>query len=90
MKLEDPFVETDQEIETRDIQFEISKISREGIIELLFNQKIKVPPFEELWGKRRSLATNLKMADIVVERDIVNISFALKSTLPKSALKYHL
>ena len=49
-----------------------------------------MPPFEEFWGKRRSLATNLRMADIYVERDIVNITFALKSSLPKTALEYHL
>ena len=33
----------------------VSKISRDGKVNINFNQKMKVPPFEELMGKRRYL-----------------------------------
>lgn len=77
-------------VKPRDVKFKVSKISRDGKVGIEFNQKMKVPPFEEFQGKRRQLGTSLKMADLNVQRDIVDISFDLRSGVSKSALKYNL
>ena len=37
MKSEEPVDEIEEKVESRDIKFEVSKISREGHIEILFN-----------------------------------------------------
>ena len=68
----------------------VNKISRDGKVSIEFNQKMKVPPFTELMGKRRQLRSALKMSDLNVQRDIVDMSFDLRSGIPKQALKYSL
>ena len=65
------FLREMQEIKTegkipRTIYFRTSKISREGVILIEFNQRIKVPPFADFRGNRRSLGTRLRLVDINV------------------------
>lgn len=74
----------------RPIKMVVSKISRDGKVNINFNQQMKIPPFEEFLGSRRSLSGILRMADLNVQRDIVDITFDLRSGVPKSALKYSL
>ena len=77
----------------RPIKMMVSKISRDCKVNINFNQQMKITPTKEFLGSRRSLKVDkkvLRMADLNVQRDIVDITFDLRNGIPKSALKYSL
>lgn len=63
--------------------------TRDGRFKTCFNQRCIVPPFEELGGQpgKRGL---LKMSEIDVTRDVVDLRFSLQSDVNVSDIKYTL
>ena len=66
-----------EEEEIPPVKVGLEEISRDGKIKLSFNQKMVVPPFDDLQqDKKRDL---LSMSEMNVNRDIIEFKFKLFS-----------
>ena len=72
------------------VKMKVGKISRDGVIEMEFNQRLLVPDFikEAQAAKGRDLNLALKLQDIDVSREIVEFKFILNSDHKPEDIKY--
>ena len=71
----------------------IDKISRDGKIEVAFNQDMWVPKFRKPAKnktKKRRLKTSLLLSEFDVTRDIIDLDFSLQSEVKASNIKFTL
>jgi hypothetical protein len=68
------------------MELETLDISREGYLKIRFNQKMLVPSFLTSKKSRRLIS----VSDISVNRDILDLTFMLKSNVEPDDIKYFL